>query len=146
MILCSGVTIEMPTVDDGSTHCKGEACLIRYADDFVCAFEYERDAKASYKVLELRLGKFGLKVAPDKTRVISFNRKNKPGATRFDFLGFEFYWGKDLAGRDHLKRRTSRKKLRNSLHSFTEWCRENRNLRLNLLFDKLNQKLRGYFN
>jgi group II intron reverse transcriptase/maturase len=127
-------------------HCKGEACLIRFADDFVCAFEYERDAKAFYKALELRLGKFGLKVAPDKTRVIPFSRRNKPGAARFDFLGFEFYWGIDLAGRDHLKRRTSRKKLRNSLHSFTEWCRENRNLRLGVLFEKLNQKLRGYFN
>jgi group II intron reverse transcriptase/maturase len=127
-------------------HCKGEACLIRYADDFVCAFEHERDAKAFYKALELRLGKFGLKVAPDKTRVISFSRKNKPGAARFDFLGFEYYWGKDLAGRDHLKRRTSRKKLRNSLHSFTEWCRENRNLRLSVLFERLNQKFRGYFN
>ena len=25
-------------------HCRGEACLIRYADDFVCAFEYREDA------------------------------------------------------------------------------------------------------
>lgn len=25
---------------------RGEACLIRYADDFVCLFEYEEDAKA----------------------------------------------------------------------------------------------------
>lgn len=27
---------------------KGEACLIRYADDFVCAFEYEADAKTFF--------------------------------------------------------------------------------------------------
>ena len=32
-------------------HCGGEACLIRYADDFVCAFEREDDAERFYRVL-----------------------------------------------------------------------------------------------
>ena len=26
-------------------HIKGEAYIVRYADDFVCAFQYENDAK-----------------------------------------------------------------------------------------------------
>jgi RNA-directed DNA polymerase len=127
-------------------HCRGEAWLIRYADDFVCAFQYQEDAERVYRVLGKRLGKFGLEVAAEKTRVIPFHRDPPSGKTGFDFLGFEFYWGKDRGGRPHLKRRTSRKKLRASLNRFAAWCRENRNLRLMTLFRRLNAKLRGYFN
>jgi group II intron reverse transcriptase/maturase len=127
-------------------HCKGEAFLIRYADDFVCGFQYEEEAKSFYKALEFRLEKFGLQLAAEKTRVIRFSRRQKPGSSRFDFLGFEFHWGRDRARKPHLKRRTSRKKLRNSLAGFTEWCKENRNLRLRLFFPTLNLKLRGYYN
>ena len=127
-------------------HTKGEACLIRYADDFVCAFEDEQDAQSFFKALEFRLEKFGLQLAADKTRVIHFSRSNKPGSSRFDFLGFEFRWDKDRTGKPHVVRRTSRKKLRNSIANFTQWCKQNRNLRLNLLFPQLNRKLRGYYN
>jgi group II intron reverse transcriptase/maturase len=127
-------------------HCRGEACLIRYADDFVCAFQYQEDAERFYEVLGKRLGKFGLEVSAEKTRMIPFDRHRPSGKTGFDFLGFEFYWGKDRGGRPHLKRRTSRKKLRASLKRFTEWCKESRNLRLGVLFRRLNAKLRGYYN
>ncbi len=128
------------------SHCRGEACLIRYADDFVCAFEDEEDAQEFYKALEFRLGQYNLELAADKTRVIPFGRRTKPGAHRYDFLGFEFFWGKDKAGRPHVKRRTSRKKLRNSINNLTVWYRENRTLRVGELFRKLNRKLRGYYN
>ena len=127
-------------------HCSGEACLIRYADDYVCAFQYEGDAQRFYRALQFRLEKFGLQLAADKTRVIPFSRSNAPGVSRFDFLGFEFFWGKDRAGRPHLKRRTSRKKLRNSIANFTEWCKQNRHVPLRRLFWQLNLKLRGYYN
>jgi group II intron reverse transcriptase/maturase len=127
-------------------YCRGEACLIRYADDFVSAFQYEDDAKRFYTALEKRMGKFGIGIAVEKTRVIPFHRDPPTGQTRFEFLGFEFYWGTDRGGRAHLKRRTSRKKLRASLKHFTVWCRENRNLRLHVMFRQLNAKLRGYYN
>jgi RNA-directed DNA polymerase len=127
-------------------HCRGEACLIRYADDFVCAFQYQEDAQRFYRVLGKRLGKFGLEVAAEKTRVIPFDRDPPSGKSSFDFLGFEFYWDKDRGGKPHLKRRTSRKKLKASLNLFAAWCEENRNLRLEMLFRRLNAKLRGYFN
>ena len=126
--------------------CRGEACLIRYADDFVCAFQYQADAERFYRALSKRLGKFGLKLSAEKTRVIRFSRDHQPGKTSFDFLGFEFRWGKDRGGRPHLKRRTSRKRLRSSLKNFSIWCKENRHLRLDVLFRKLNAKLRGYYN
>ena len=64
----------------------------------------------------------------------------------FSFLGFEFYWGKERSGKPHLKRRTSRKKLRGSIKRFTEWCKKNRNLEARVLFRRLNAKLRGYYN
>jgi len=127
-------------------HCQGEACLIRYADDFVCAFEYERDAERFHRVLGKRLGKFGLEVAPEKTKVIHFSKERKPGKDRFDFLGFEFRWCRDLSGKPHVKKRTSRKKLRASLKNANQWCKENKHRRLADLFRRLNAKLRGYYN
>jgi RNA-directed DNA polymerase len=50
-------------------YCRGKVLLIRYADDFVCAFQYQGDAEAFYRVLPKRLAKFGLEVAPEKTRL-----------------------------------------------------------------------------
>lgn len=132
--------------EEVKTHCGGEACLIRYADDFVCAFQYEKHAQRFHQALESRLGEFGLQLATDKTRVIPFSRSNEPGSSRFDFLGFEFFWGKDRADKPHLKRRTSRKKLRNSLANFTQWCKESRHMPIGELFPLLRLKLRGYYN
>jgi len=54
-------------------------------------------------------------------------------------------WGKDRSGKPNVKRRTSRKKLRGSLKNFTQWCKENRHQRLDVLFKKMNAKLRGYY-
>jgi RNA-directed DNA polymerase len=127
-------------------HGRGEACLLRYADDFVYAFEYQTDAERFYSVLGQRLEKFDLELSAAKTRIIPFRRHRLAGQTSFEFLGFEFRWGKDRKGRDHLKRRTARKKLRASLKRFTAWCKENRHLRLPVLFQRLNAKLRGYYN
>ena len=126
--------------------CRGEACLIRYADDFVCAFERQPEAERFYTMLGQRLGKFGLELSAEKTRVMPFSRQPPAPKTSFEFLGFEFRWDKDRAGKDHVTRRTARKKLRTSLKRFTQWCRENRNLRLGVLFARLNAKLRGYYN
>ena len=125
--------------------CGGEAFLVRYADDFVCGLEKEEDAQRFYKELEERLGKFGLEVAAAKTRVIPFSRFRR-GESSFEFLSFEFRWGTDRKGRARLKRRTSRKKFRNSVKRAAEWCKKNRHLRMKEQFKRLNQKLRGYYN
>jgi len=77
-------------------------------------------------VLGKRLGKFGLEVSTEKTRVIHFSREEKPGKNRLDFLGFEFCWGKDRAGRPHVKKCTSRKKLSASLKKVNQWSKENK--------------------
>ena len=126
--------------------CRGEACLIRYADDVVCAFERAEDASWFMGELKGRVEKFGLELSQEKTRRIEFLREAEPGRARFDFLGFELRWGKDRAGKPHLKRRTSRKRMRDSLKRFTEWCKEKCRCSQKDLFRELNAKFRGYYN
>ena len=46
---------------------RGEACLIRYADDYICAFEHQQEAERCYAALGPRLEKFGLTLAAEKT-------------------------------------------------------------------------------
>jgi len=127
-------------------HCSGEAGLIRYADDFVCAFEKEEDAQRFYEVLGERMKKFNLELSVEKTHILPFSPSRQVGCVPFNFLGFEFRWGKDRAGKPHVDKRTSRKSLNNSLKRFRLWCKENRHRRLPDLFKLLNVKLRGYFN
>ncbi len=126
--------------------CDGEVYLCRYADDFIIAFRYSRDADKFMRVLGKRLERFGLELSADKTRIIQFTRFKKESGARFEFLGFEFRWGIDRKGSDVIKRRTSRVRLRNSLKNFKEWCKESRNRRLRTIFWLLNAKLRGYYN
>jgi len=69
--------------------CRGEAYIVRYADDFVAFFQYEDDAKKYYGSLKERLGKFGLELAEDKSRILPFGRfADKEKTETFDFLGF----------------------------------------------------------
>ena len=68
---------------------KGDAYLCRMADDFICAFRYKEDAERFYAVLGKRMGKFGLVLAQEKTKIISFSRFRKHEKTSFEFLGFE---------------------------------------------------------
>jgi len=131
-------------------HCRGQVYLCRYADDFVCAFETEKDAKRFYKALKLRLNEYTLEVAEEKTQLMLFSPLRKRGKTRFDFLGFKFSWGlsrkigKRLR-RVIIKRRTSRFKLRSSLQNFKSWLKANARLPKKYLFARLSRKLSGYY-
>jgi RNA-directed DNA polymerase len=108
----------------------GQAYYYRFADDFLACFQHKGEAMQFLKELEERLGEFGLQLAKNKTRCIEFGRYarnnaqsqgNKPA--EFTFLGFTHYCGKTRMGYFKVKRRTSRKKLRQSLRKFTEWAR-----------------------
>jgi RNA-directed DNA polymerase len=124
--------------------CRGEGCMIRYADDGVWAFERSEEAERFSLALKERLGKFGLELSEEKSGMVRFGRDGSGG--RFEFLGFQFYWSRDRDGRPHVKKRTSRKRLRRALSEFTAWIKASRGLRLRDLIAKLNSKLRGYFN
>ncbi|MCC5468753.1 group II intron reverse transcriptase/maturase, partial [Pelosinus sp. Bkl1] len=54
--------------------CRGEAYLIRYADDFLCFFQYKDEAEAFYDKLIERLRQFNLEIAKEKTKILEFGR------------------------------------------------------------------------
>jgi RNA-directed DNA polymerase len=126
--------------------CNGAALIIRYADDFVCAFQYQQDAQLFYQQLNERLGKFGLEVSPEKTRILPFSRSMLKQSETFDFLGFEFRRALSRKLKPIIKRRTSRKKLRASIAAFTGWIKTNRNKKISKLMRTLTAKYRGYWN
>ena len=127
-------------------HCRGEALLCRYADDWVCAFRYQDDAERFYRVLPQRLKKFSLQVAPEKTHLRRFRRFH-PGMKRhFTFLGFEFTWMPDRHGVSRVMRRTARKKLQAACQRLTAWIKEFRHLPERDVFQRLNARLRGHYN
>jgi hypothetical protein len=100
----------------------GIHCL-RFADDFVCAFQYQEEAERFYRTFPKRLAKFSLKVAPEKTCMLRFSRFHASRKRRFAFLGFEFYWEADTKGEPRVWRRTARKKLRASIQACKEWVK-----------------------
>ena len=93
-----------------------------------------------------RLQEYELELAAAKTRVMRFSSWMPQDNESFEFLGFEFRWGRDRQGKPYLKRQTSRKKYRRSLQRFTEWCNQTRHLKNRERFAKLNRKLMGYYN
>ena len=118
-----------------SRQSRGEAYYFRFADDFLACFQYKSDAEDFQRRLEDRLEGFGLELAKEKTRCIEFgryarenayNRGEKP--KEFTFLGFTHYCGKTQAGYFKIKRRTSRKKLGQSLRKFTDWVKRARHV------------------
>jgi len=127
-------------------HCRGKAMIMRYCDDFVCAFQYQSDAQAFYRVLPKRLAKFNLEVAPEKTKIIRFNRFHPGLKRRFSFLGFEFYWGIDRSGKPRLSKRTDRMRLSAAIKNFTVWLKSHRHLKPVLLLAAVSSKLKGHYN
>jgi group II intron reverse transcriptase/maturase len=130
---------------------RGQAHLIRYADDFVIAFEKEEDAKRVMAVLPQRFGRFGLTLHPDKTRVVPMGRppsdqtKGKGPAT-LDFLGFTAYWRRSRAGRwvPSFKTRTAR--LQRALQAVADECRRHRHKPVKEQHARLKRRLVGHFN
>lgn len=132
---------------------RGEAYMIRYADDFVCCFQYKEDAEKFYGALKLRLAEFGLEIAEEKSKIIEFGKfaeerleskgEGKPGT--FDFLGFTHYCGKSRHGKFRLKRVTSKKRIKSKAKSVKAWLKENMHNPVESLIRKLNVKLQGHY-
>ena len=132
---------------------RGAAYLVRYADDFICAFECESDARCFQDLLVQRLGDFSLELALEKSKLLRFGRfaeresarlgEGRPGV--FDFLGFTHYCGLSRAGKFKLKRRTSKKKLKGKLRDFQDWLRSQLTVPLREVWPLVNAKLSGHF-
>ena len=132
---------------------RGAVYLIRYADDFICFFQYQDDAKAFYVKLIERLRKFNLEIAEEKTKIIEFGRfaeenrkrRNKGKPETFDFLGFTHYCSKTQKGMFRVKRKTSRKKFNTKLKAFSEWIYRNMHTEIGELIRQMNMKLVGHY-
>ena len=125
---------------------RGQSRLFRFADDFVCCFDYRHEAETFEQALTERMSKFGLELATDKTKRIRFGPWGGRHNGRFDFLGIEFSWGRGHRGQPTIQRRTSRKKLRGAVERFSEWIGEHRHLKLKLLMKTVAQKHQGHWN
>ena len=98
---------------------RGDMIVIRYADDTLLGFEHEKDAIRMLSELSERLGKFGLRLHEEKTRLIEFGRyaaerRAKRGERRpetFDFLGFTHCSSRSKDGRFIIRKKTQRKRL-----------------------------------
>ena len=124
---------------------KGKVYLIRYADDFVVCFEYEKEANKFYKELKERLNKFNLQLAEDKTKIIKFGKSNNGSKDTFDFLGFSHINGKTRRGRYKVIHKTSKKKLKSKKINAKKWIKENIQLKTMEIIKKLNIKLIGHY-
>ena len=132
---------------------KGKAFAVRFADDMVIGFTHREDAERVYRVIFRRFEKYGLKLHPEKTRLVAFGRPGKVGRDgtgphepgTFDFLGFTHYWGKSRKGYWVVRRKTAAKRLKRTLHRIGEWCQRFRHKPMAAQFRKLVQKLAGHY-
>ena len=137
-----------------SKQSRGQAYYFRFADDFVACFQYKDDAERFLQQLEDRLAGFALTLAKEKSRCIEFGRYARENASKrgkrpeeFTFLGFTHYCGKTKKGYFKVKRRTSRKKLGQSLRKFTDWARNVRHkLRTGAILKKARTRIIGHLN
>lgn len=128
---------------------RGRAHLIRYCDDFVIVFEHEADAKRVMAVLGKRFARYGLKLHPNKTRLVPFERPSGPkgkGSATFDFLGFTVYWTRTRTGRWGPRFKTRKASLRRALVSVAESCRRHRHHSVKEQHAALTRRLDGHIN
>jgi group II intron reverse transcriptase/maturase len=131
---------------------KGKATLIRFADDLLMTFELREDVEQVMAVLGKRLGRYKLRLHPDKTRLIDFRRPpwsqtGGKGPDTFDFLGFTVYWRRNRKGRGwHVSWRTRKARLRRAIHTVYEWCRRQRHLPVSMQHQALRRRIQGHFN
>jgi group II intron reverse transcriptase/maturase len=133
-------------------HCAGYVGLVRYADDFVVCFQYEKDAMRFERALQRRLPKFGLTVAPEKTRRIVFGRFAKERLTtcskkpcEFTFLGFRHICGEDRGGNFAVIRLPSQVALRRFRDRVRTWLWEHMHWKVRDHQKRLSSMLRGFY-
>lgn len=130
---------------------KGRAFEVRFADDAALVFEREEDAKRVLEVLPKRFAKYGLRLHPEKTRLVDFRsppRTGNGGSQRgrsFDLLGFTHYWGRSRKGRWVVQRKTAKDRFTRALREIGRWCQVNRHVPVADQQKALQRKLKGHY-
>ena len=113
-------------------YAQGDVIIVRWADDFVVGFQYQRDAKHFLSELHERFKKFSLMLHPEKTRLIRFGRFAKRDCGRIegrskpetiDFLGFTHYCSVNRNGKFQLRRKSIGKRFAAKLCAIKEELR-----------------------
>ena len=123
---------------------KGEAYLVRYADDFVILCQYEEEAKEIYKLMIERMKKFKLELAEDKTRILPFGRFKGTNET-FDFLGFTFQNGKTQTGKYRPVITTSKKKMKQKKEAVKKFLYEHMHEFIIDVGETIKKKIIGHY-
>jgi len=126
---------------------RGRAELIRYCDDYVILFARKQDAHRVWGVLPKRFAKYGLGLHEEKTRLIDFHppKGSRRKSETFVFLGFTHYWEKSRKGNWVMKRKTAKKKLKESIGRVYEWCKRHRHDPMEDQWKALCRKLLGHY-
>ncbi len=131
----------------------GTASMIRFADDAVFCFSREADARRVLSTLPKRFQRYGLRLHPDKTKLVDFRIPRRvtlsEGAVgkeskAFDFLGFTYYWAKSRKDCWVIKRKTAKNRLARAINAVREWCKENMHQSISDQQQALNRKLQGH--
>ena len=136
---------------------RGEVYIVRYADDFIVAFQYKDDATKFWSSLEQRLERYSLQLQTDKSRLIEFGRfagsrqmgfevGAKQGVETFDFLGFTHICSVTLKGKFKLLRKTIGKRLNKKIQEYKSKINRLMHTPLEKILTWLNRSLKGYYN
>jgi group II intron reverse transcriptase/maturase len=130
---------------------RGRAFAIRFADDAALVFEREEDARRVLVVLWKRFAKYGLRLHPEKTRLVDFRSppragpKGSQGERSFVLLGFTHFWGRSRKGRWVVQRKTAKDRFTRALREIGCWCRAHRHWPVAAQQAALRRKLQGHY-
>jgi group II intron reverse transcriptase/maturase len=127
---------------------RGKTFMVRYADDAIIGCESREDAERIMKVLAARFEKYGLKLHPEKTKLLDFTKpagESRKGKESFTFLGFTHYWTKSRKGKWIVGRKTARTRLQRALKAINDWCKANRHKPMREQWETLKAKLTGHY-
>ena len=134
-------------------YASGHVMIVRYADDIVCGFEYEVDARTFLAELKVRMEGFALSLHPEKTRLIEFGQfvaesRKRDGLGKpetFTFLGFTHICGHTRRGTFMLERETRRDRMRTKLKDIKDQLRLKINESIPQQGRWLRRIVQGYF-
>jgi len=130
---------------------RGRAFEVRFADDAALVFEREEDARRVLAVLTKRFAKYGLRLHPEKTRLVDFRSPSRTGrggsqhGRSFVLLGFTHYWGRSRKGHWVVQRKTAKDRFTRAVREVGRWCRAHRHWPVPAQQRALRRKLQGHY-